>query len=31
MKLIDNIMNIECKYKDWNTYIKLALDDEKMS
>ena len=23
------IDNIECKYKDWHSYFKLALDDEK--
>ena len=26
---VNLIDNIECKYKDWNSYFKLALDDEK--
>ena len=26
---VNLIDNIECKYKDWNTYFKLALDDQK--
>ena len=28
MYLIDNT---KCKYKDWNAYFKLALDDENIS
>ena len=26
---VNLIDNIECKYKDWNSYFKFALDDEK--
>ena len=27
--LADLIDNINCKYKDWNSYFKLKLNDEK--
>ena len=26
---VNLIDNIECKHKDWKSYLKLALDDEK--
>ena len=28
---VNLIDNIECKFKDWNSYFKLALDDENIS
>ena len=29
--LVYLIDNIECKYKDWNAYFKLALEDQNIS